>query len=169
MNIFDPAFGKRKRLRFTGENPPPEIWTEFPNWCLALGEEGEAGQDETTLMPHEEQSFIGEHTSFTGGSVRFHDARIYPALLEIGSEERIVGCQVYESTSPWRVYLDYPSKKWTAYSEDWLPQAQRSPVVSMADERIFPLEVRMHVPWKKSGRPTIYEISPDGSIREKRA
>jgi hypothetical protein len=168
MNIFDPAFGKRKRLRFTGENPSPDLWREFPNWRNALEEEGEAGQDETTLMPDEEQSCVARFTAFTGGSVRFHDGREFPAFIAVnGEDEKISGVDVYESAKPWRLYFDYPERRWRPYAAEWMPAAERSPVVSMEDERIFPLEVRMHVPWKKGGRPPIFEITARGAMRTK--
>lgn len=61
-----------KPLRFTGQNPPPELWRTYPNWLNAFEEEGEAGQDETTLVPHEVQTHIAPHTAFTAATVCLH-------------------------------------------------------------------------------------------------
>ena len=37
--------------RYTGEFPPIEVIARFANWDYALDEEGESGQDETTIRP----------------------------------------------------------------------------------------------------------------------
>lgn len=69
------------KLRFTGEWPPPDLWKEYPNWEPALEEEGEPGQDETTLRPGEEQRFVIGF-GFTAGevapSVSLEDPSVFP-------------------------------------------------------------------------------------------
>jgi hypothetical protein len=153
------------RLRFTGQNPPPELWREYPNWRNAYEEEGEEGQDETTLMPHEVQTHIGEHTSFTGGVAHLHDGRQFPAFLAV-SKRGIHGCEVYETATPWRVYYSYPDKQWISFRAEWLPENERPPAVSLEDDAVFPLGIRMSVPWKHGGRPAAYELTKDGVLRE---
>src|SRR5581483_2980708 len=135
-------------LRFTGKNPPPELWQKYPNWSNAYEEEGEDGQDETTLMPHEVQTHIGPHTSFTAGTVQLHDGRQFPAFLAIG-RNGIDGCEVYEMEKPWRIYYNYPQKRWVSFRAEWLPEFERPPSVLFDNETVFPLEVRMSVPWQE--------------------
>ena len=154
-----------KPLRFTGKNPPPDLWQKYPNWRNAYEEEGEPGQDETTLMPHEEQTHIGSHTSFTAGTVRLHDGRQFRAFCSIG-RNGIDGCQVYETEVPWRIYYSYPDRKWVSFRAEWIPEAERPPYVAFSDARVFPLEIHLQVPWEEGARPSAYRISPDGQSCE---
>ena len=116
-------------------------------------------------MPHEVQSHIGEHTSFTTGTVRLYDGREFPAFLGIGWIG-IDGCEVYQTDTPWRVYYDYPKKRWVSFRAEWLPESERPPAVSFDDEAVFPLEIRMAVPWQVGRRPTSYRITKDGEMYE---
>jgi hypothetical protein len=141
------------------------LWREYPNWRNAYEEEGQDGHDETTLMPHEIQTHIGEDTSFTTGIARFHDGREFPAFFAVG-ERGIDGCEVYETDSPWRTYYSYPDKRWVAFRAGWLPESERPPTVLFDDPAVFPLELRMAVPWKQGGRPTAYQITRDGVMHE---
>jgi hypothetical protein len=152
------------RLRFTGKNPPPELWHQYPNWRNAYEEEGLSGQDETTLMPHEVQTHVAPQTSFTAGTARLHNGAEFPAFLAIG-RDGIDGCQVYQTASPWRIYYNYPQRKWVSFVAEWLPEAERPPHVSFEDESVFPIEIRMAVPWHEGGRPSGYLITSDGQIR----
>jgi hypothetical protein len=153
-----------KPLRFTGTNPPPELWRTYPNWKNAYDEEGEPGQDETTLMPHEVQTHIAPHTSFTAATVRFNDGRRFPAFCSIG-RIGIDGCEVYETGAPWRIYYSYPQKKWVPFLAEWLPETERPPHVSLGDSSVFPLEIKLQVPWQGSTRPSAYRVTPDGQIQ----
>jgi len=154
-----------KPLRFTGRNPPPELWSRYPNWRNALEEEGEEGQDESMLMPHEVQAYIAPHTSFTAGRVRLHDSREFPAFLAVLGDT-IIGCQVYETGAPWRIYYSSPAKSWVSFRAEWLPEAKRPPHVSFQNAAVFPVEIYMQVPWKEGGRPAVYQISADGQMSE---
>src|SRR4051812_6894900 len=71
------------KLRFTGENPPAEYPEEYPNWSNAYDEETEADQDETTLRPHHQQTFIDEYVSFTAADVTAADGRKFVALIYV--------------------------------------------------------------------------------------
>jgi hypothetical protein len=154
-----------KKLRYTGENPPLELWAKYPNWRNAYEEEGDEGQDETTLMPHEIQTYIGEYTSFSAGSVCFHDGREFPAFLAVG-ERGVDGCQVYECEVPWRIYYSYPDKRWLPFRAEWLPEEERPPAISFDDGAIFPLEIRMAVPWRHGGATAAYQLTRDGEMHE---
>ena len=80
-------------LRFTGENPPPELLSEYPNWENAYDEEGVEGQDETTLRPAENQSVIEEYTSFAAAEVVLNSGQKCPALIYM--IEETAGLDVY--------------------------------------------------------------------------
>ena len=156
-----------KPSRFTGQNPPPGIWQQYPNWRNAYEEEGEEGQDESTLMPDEVQTHIGKHTSFTAGKVHLHDGREFPAFLAIG-QNGITGCYVYETDIPWRIYYAYPQKKWVSFQAEWLPESARPPQVSFHDNAVFPLEIRMQLSWREGEIPVTYRITADGQMHKKR-
>jgi hypothetical protein len=153
------------RLRFTGQNPPPELWREYPNWRNAYEEEGMEGQDETTLMPDEVQTHIGESTSFTAGVARLHDGREFPAFLSLG-RAGIDGCEVHQTSAPWRIYFSYPDKRWVPFRAEWLPVGQRPHSVSLEDDAVFPLEIVMAVPWRQGGKRAAYRVEKDGSVHE---
>jgi hypothetical protein len=51
-----------KPLRYTGDWPPPNVLSQYSNWVFAYDEEGEDDQDETTVRPEEQQSFISHET-----------------------------------------------------------------------------------------------------------
>jgi len=152
-------------LRFTGANPPTELWRQYPNWRNALEEEGKDGQDESTLMPHEIQTHIGPFTSFTAGTARYVDGREFPVFLAV-IENRIVGCYVYDGAVPWSIYFRGPQKRWLPYRADWLPEAERPRVVSFDDKSIFPLKISMFVPWRMGDVPSVYQISSLGQMSE---
>jgi hypothetical protein len=152
-------------LRFTGENPPLDLWTEFPNWRNAYDEEGIPGQDETTLKPDEDQTSVSKNTSFTTGKVRFRDGREFPAFLAI-SNNRIDGCDVYETSEPWRIYYSYPDKRWLPFLAEWLPAAERPPAISFENDSVFPLIIEMVIPWTAGAKPSVYEVSTDGIQQE---
>jgi hypothetical protein len=153
------------RLRFTSQNPPPELWPEHPNWRNAYEEEGERGQDETTLMPDEVQTHISDSTSFSAGVARFNDGREFPAFLAVLFNE-FIGCRVYEKSIPWRIYHSPRDKRWVSFRAEWLPESERPPFVSFDDAAVFPLEIHMAVPWKKGAKPAVYRIGKDGGIHD---
>jgi hypothetical protein len=117
------------------------------------------------LMPHEVQAYIAPHTSFTAGRVRLHDSREFPAFLAVLGDT-IIGCQVYETGAPWRIYYSSPAKSWVSFRAEWLPEAKRPPHVSFQNAAVFPVEIYMQVPWKEGGRPAVYQISADGQMSE---
>jgi hypothetical protein len=87
------------RLRFTGQNPPPELWREYPNWRNAYGEEGEEGQDETTLLPDEVQTHIHPR------SVKYSRARKKRIPISSRPPESPAGRRArYGPACAWRQY-----------------------------------------------------------------
>ncbi len=66
-------------LRFTGDWPPAQYLEQYPNW----GKEGEENQDETTLKPSDEQSYIDDETAFTVGDATFADGRVCLAIIQV--------------------------------------------------------------------------------------
>src|SRR5436309_2005622 len=111
-------------LRYTGEFPPINVFAKYPNWDYALDEEGQEGQDETTIRPEEEQTFITRHTGFTAADAWFATGLQFPALAEI-LPGRVCGINVFEGSDSWRVYFHKPSGVWCAFVQVWLPENER--------------------------------------------
>lgn len=151
-----------KPLRYTGDWPPPEVLREYPNWVCAWDEEGEEGQDETTLKPEDQQSAITSDTIHTAGDVQLADGRVFPAIISLpsGTPESFD----YHEGSDWvRCLLHYPTKRWVAFDQNWLPLEQRMPTVDFSDARTFPLRLSTRLPNAETGEPVRLEIRADGS------
>jgi hypothetical protein len=69
-----------KKHRYTGENPPVEVLAKFPNWVNAYDEEGELGQDETTLKPDFIDTHVTRDTAFTAVTLHLLMAPPIPCL-----------------------------------------------------------------------------------------
>lgn len=156
-----------KKLRFTGEFPPVKLRIRFPNWEYALDEEGEEGQDETTLRPAANQKCIDEYTAFTTGTATFADGRSLPVFLCVyHGPVSCEGVDVFINASDsWKLTRDYRTRCWSPFEQAWLPPEERQPVVSMEDPAIFPLEIRSTLPLQSSGKPFLFSILPDGETR----
>src|SRR6516225_7420554 len=72
-----------KKLRYTGDWPPPKVLQRYPNWEMAYEEEGMDGQDETTIRPQAEQTVIDLETVHTAADVWLADGRTYPAIVTV--------------------------------------------------------------------------------------
>jgi hypothetical protein len=154
-----------KPLRYKGDWPPPEVLRDYPNWVFAYDEEGEEGQDETTVKPEDQQSFITADTQVTAGSLSLADGRTLPAIVcvERGSP---VGVSAYEGRWSWAVWREHRKATWRPSTQDYLPESQRLPSVSLSDSRVFPLRFSTALPRESGGEPWRFEIRPDGSISE---
>jgi hypothetical protein len=154
-----------KPLRYTGDWPPPEVLREFPNWVFAYDEEGEEGQDETTLKPEDEQSFITNETQITAGSLSLADGRTLPAIVCMQSGLP-VGVNAFEGHWTWGVWHEHQKTTWRPVTQDYLPESQRLPSVSLSNDRVFPLRFTTLLPRVFGGEPWRIEIHPDGSTRD---
>src|SRR4026209_119170 len=96
--------------RYTGEFPAIEVVAQFPNWDYALDEEAEPGQDETTIRPEAEQSFVTEYTAFSAADVWLASGEQFIALAETGN--RIWGVNVFQPPGSWRIAFEAPSRLW---------------------------------------------------------
>lgn len=150
-DLSEDSFGSPSGcIRFTGEWPPPELLTEYPNWENALDEEGVDGQDETTIRPADDQSRIGEYVAFTVGKVSLADQRELVAIVELGMDG-VVGLNVLlnhewfyltRSVDKFNQFLE-----WKPIVEDWLPEKERSPSLDVTDSSIFPLQFVSRLPY----------------------
>jgi hypothetical protein len=154
-----------KKLRFTGEWPTPKYWGEFPNWDYALEEEGEDDQDETTLKPADIQNYIDECTALTAADAECADGSRLPALIELIYEPSAVNVFI-DDKDAWRVVYHRPSKRWEAFIQDWLPESERGPEISMEDPKVFPLVVKSRLRRTPGGEPFHFTIYPDGSSKD---
>jgi len=138
------------------------LWARFPNWEYALDEEGEPGQDETTLRPGDERDFVIEF-GFTAAEVEQANGHRMPALLSINGD--VDGLTAFTSdTGGWSVRRLGNPAQWVCIDEDWLPEADRGPSVSFEDASVFPLHVRSHLPSRASGKPLQFAIRSDGTV-----
>jgi hypothetical protein len=154
-----------KPLRYTGDWPPPEVLREYPNWVCAWDEEGEEGQDETTLKPEGEQTVITEDTIHTAGEVRLADGRRFPAIISLPDGPPI--SIDYHDGGAWvRCRVDATTERWSAFVQDWLPVEQRMRTVDFTDTRIFPLRVKTQLPHFEIGEQIRFQIRSDGSQSE---
>jgi hypothetical protein len=154
-----------RRYRYTGDFPPPEVLAQFSNWDFALDEEDEEGQDETTIKPEDEQSFITEWTAYTIADAFLPGGMRLAALVEFLSGQ-VGGVNVFEAPEWWRVVFDWPSQTWQPFVEDWLPLADRGTSVELSDARLFPLKIATKLPLGRGGQSWRMEIRSDGTSIE---
>lgn len=131
-------------LRYTGCWPPIDVLAEYPNWVLALDEEHVKGQDETTLKPEAQQSWISCETSCTAADVTLADGSIKTGILVL-EEGDPSALDVFDGNDWWSVE-QVSGKKWETVKETWLGEEERRPSVSFAAKNIFPLSARSRLP-----------------------
>jgi hypothetical protein len=154
-----------EKLRFTGEWPPLRYWSKYPNWEYALDEEGEEGQDETTLRPADVQTYVAEYTAFTAGDATCPGGARLPALLEISYSREPDAVNVFNDVeNSWRIYYSVPSKSWMSFVQEWLPESERGTAVDMHDSSIFPLTVTSRLPRSPDGIAYHIVVYSDGSF-----
>jgi hypothetical protein len=153
-----------KKIRLTGEWPSLEFLAKYPNWEYALDEEGEEGQDETTIRPASNQTSIDEGTAYTAGTAFLSDGRSLPAILVIFHHP--LHCPsvnvLTNDNDAWRLEFNRDSNCWEPFVETWRPEAERSPSVCIGDPKVFPLVVKSVLPVKSSGRVLSFAILRDG-------
>ncbi len=152
-------------LRITGDNPTPELLEKYPNWEYALDEETVPDRDETTLRPAEDQSLIGQYVPFTGGTVCLNDGRECPAIIEL--IHGVAGIHFHLGGRWYRLLRSVDRfgqfERWEPYVEDWLPEEERFPSVSLSDETFFPLRFASRLPYFATSAPIKARIAPDGT------
>lgn len=154
-----------KPLRYTGDWPPPEVLRDFPNWVFAYDEEGVEGQDETTVKPEDQQSFISHETQITAATLLLADGRTLPAVVCMDNGS-LAGVSAFEGRWSWSVWRDRRTTSWRPATQDYLPESQRLSSVSLSDTRVFPLRFATSLPREAGGQQWRIEIRPDGSVIE---
>jgi hypothetical protein len=126
---------------------------------FALDEEGEAGQDETTIKPETQQLYMSLETSFTTADVVLADGSAKTGMITL--ENTIPsGLDVLDGRDWWSVQRG-PDSKWETVDETWLPEGERRPGVSLRDKNIFPLSVKSRLP-RSDGNFMALRILPNG-------
>jgi hypothetical protein len=154
----------RDPLRITGDWPSPVLLDRYPNWENALDEEGVEGQDETTLRPSDDQTVIGASVPLSAGTVWLNDGRACPAIIEMVEG---VGGVNFQLDGQWFRVIRWADRagqfdRWEPYVEDWLPEKERCPSVSLADARVFPLRFATRLPHYKTSSLIKVEILSSG-------
>ena len=153
-----------ERLRFTGENPPVDLWSRFPNWQSAYDEEGLPGQDETTLRPADNQVTIDDDVTFTAGDAVLANGQRVPALLGVLSGE-LGWVYVYPEPSQeicWMVTFDVPSQRWAAMNDEWFLESAEVIRVPVKDSAVFPMKVMSRLRLDSSDRQISTTIDAPG-------
>lgn len=153
-------------VRITGDNPSPGLLEQYPNWENTIGEEGVEGQDETTLRPSENQSVIAEYVSFTAATAWLNDRGECPAIIEMIYD--VAGLQFYLEGQWFRLVRwsdrNRRFQRWEPFVEHWLPETERcSPLLSLADDKVFPLRFASRLPFHKTSSLIKIKILSDGS------
>ena len=127
-----------KPLRYTGCWPPTEVLARYPNWVLAIDEEGEPDQDETTIKPEAQQAFISDETDYSAASAHLANGSTAIGILSL-IHGKIDAIDVYDGSDWWRLKGEFNQKQWTPFVETWLPPEKRRPSVSLSDSDRFPM------------------------------
>lgn len=152
-----------RKYRYTGGRLPPSSALEvYPCWMPALDEEGDDGQDESTIRPDDQQDFIGEFAVYTAADAELADGRTVPALLgqpdaTFLHKDEVDVIIVYEGKRHWRV---------DTYDHDasWQP-AEEGPTKRHGNTKVFPMRVRSRLPLERPGGPHIVRVlTPDGRL-----
>lgn len=151
-----------KLYRYTGDFPPVDVIESFPNWDYALDEEGEEGQDETTIRPEDDQTHINEYTGFTAVDVWLASGDRCVGLAEILASE-ITAVNVVEHGNWWRVVFNVPEGRWKPYIETWNSRNRDAEFFKHNEVRIFPVRVETRLPMRTTGRRVRLEIRGDGT------
>ncbi len=151
------------KLRFTGEWPPIKVLNEYPNCECAIDEEDLPGQDETTLKPCEDQTFITDNVEYTSGIAYLNNGSNLPCIIGL-YDQSIGSLTIYtKKNDGWKLNLDVPSGKWQSINEEWLPKNRRSPTIDLFDKNVFPLRIESRLKLKKTNNNLHIKINPDGS------
>lgn len=107
---------KARGPRLTGRQPSPAQLEKWPNWRHCHDEEDEAGQDETTMRPDDEQSVIGAETTGTAFRLSTADGRRFLAFARAAdgedlAEGRIELLWALDPRGAWQVMMTPDS--WT--------------------------------------------------------
>ncbi len=130
-----------ERLRYTGCWPPVDVLQRYPNWVYALDEEEEPDQDETSIRPEDQQSFISNETVFTAGIAMCPEGRELSVVFS-AQEGDVEGFEVFDGRDWWLFRVDENGRDWFFVSQDWLPEMDgRAPDLSL-----FPLRVSARLP-----------------------
>jgi hypothetical protein len=133
-------------LRYTGCWPEIEMLKTYPNWVFAADEEGESDQDETTIKPEDQQSFISDETAYTAATAIMPSGSCADAIVSV-VEGRIEAVDVWDGRDWWRVLYDSRLRSWTPFVETWLPDGERCASVSLSDARFFPARIVSRLPY----------------------
>ena len=148
--------------RYTGAFPPIEVIADFSNWDYALDEESEPDQDETTIRPEAEQTFITKRTAFSAADAFLANGEQVTALVEVLGGQ-VWAVNVFQPKGIWRLFFDKPGRAWQPFIETWLPEDKRCHSVALSDRSVFPLRVTTRLPLGPKGQMWRAIIQPDGS------
>ena len=149
----------KRKYRFTGEWPHPNLLSRIPNWEYALGEEVSEGQDETTIRPAADQGRLESDVPFAGADAWLPGSRFLTGMLELDCS--VVGFNLYVGGGWYRFVRT--NSGWLPNAEPRLAEANQASVIRLDDRRFFPMKIASMVPLLDSGEQIKFVINPDGS------
>lgn len=148
-----------RKFRFTGTLPTKRAVERYPNWILALDEEGLPGQDETTLRPDDDQEKISKYTMGTAVVAVGPDGKQQLGLL-YGYMDLWHGPEQADWLHIFRGArrLDIKLK-----AKFWWPDETAS-TLHYNDFAELPLRITSALPSAKSRKPFQLALMPNGSV-----
>jgi hypothetical protein len=148
-----------RKLRFTGTLPTKLAVERFPNWTLALDEEGLPGQDETTLRPGDDQEKISSDTIGTAVVVVGPDGKqqlglLYGYLNLWRGPEHADWLHLFSGTRRLDIKLQ---------ANFWWPD-ETAPTLHYNDFAELPLRVKSVLPTAKSRKHLQLTLMPSGPV-----
>lgn len=165
VSLIDMTFDN---MRFTDSLPPRAVIEARPNWVHAYGEEGRAGQDESTIRPHRRQDVIDNNTHYTVGDVWFASGKCALALMRLSGTE-IEQIDIYDDDRIWTVEFAITKAEQARREVLTVKERMKAPAAKLQwfceDENLHLLPIRYctrldHV---TTGLPIKGKIFPDGS------
>lgn len=150
----------RPKVRLTGELPSEKILMKYPNWTFCLDEEGEDGQDETTIKPDENLSTINENTVSTAGEI----------IFKTGQKGTVFLSSMMDLNKGDIEFLDFISENknesWhiDIYENEWDASEHFDITLTPGNVSFFPAKVKSLLPMDTNGRKISFTLFPDGKI-----
>ncbi len=146
------------QLRLTGEMPRPDILKKHPNWTHCLAEEGEDGQDETTIKPDREKDIIGAETIYTVADAIYPDGEARPALLFAMMDlhrGNVESLYVLEQDFEWQIEI---------FGDEWGPFEYAENTIEPYDKKRLPLKIKSRLPMPNGKKFIEFTVESDGMI-----
>lgn len=154
--------GKDKKIRLTGEIPSAKLLMKFPNWTHCLDEEGENGQDETTIKPDENLTFINENTISTVADIIFKNGQkgivLLSSMMDLNKGDvEFIDFISENKNESWQINI---------YGSEWDNSEYVNVTLTPGKLSFFPAKVISRLPKDKDGEKIHFTLFSDGKIEQ---